>query len=251
MRYFPCRSDQSVGKAQPQSELAIILHGGHAQLATGGLILAPQDEELVRPGLPPVPPPLLMRRVTIGLKGILPAPETPGAEAEPNPACDHVSPKSIEAVAEILKTPPLVMDNTQFAALQGVRNLLISTGYPPPQALKLTGLTHTNRGYLALKRYPETVEHTGRYAVGQKIAALQRREGNTSAVTAKKFTLKAAVEFGIGRQRGNALLGLKFLKGVNPVLIGEAPLPDLGGAGLALLISRRRHEYIISERAFR
>ena len=143
------------------------------------------------------------------------------------------------------------MHNREFAALQRIGNLFLGTADAPVQTLNLPELTLTDRRYLALYRYPEAVEHTGRYAVGQKIAALQGREGNTGAVTAKKFTLKAAVEFGIGRQRGNALLGLKFLKGMNPVLIGESPLPGLGGAGLALLISRRRHEYIISERAFR
>ena len=130
---------------------------------------------------------------------MLPVPETPGPEADPNPACGHVSPKGSKTVAEILKTPPLVMDHSQLTALQGLGNLLGPARYPPLQTSDKEDLTLADRRYLALKGYSETVEHTGRYAVGQKILALERREGNTSAVTAKKLALKAAVEFGIGR----------------------------------------------------
>ena len=126
-------------------------------------------------------------------------PETPGPEADTHPAFGHVSPLRIKTVAEFLKTPPLVMDDSQHAPLQGVSNLPLSTGYTPHHAIRLKGLTLADRRYLALKGHPESVEHAGRDAVSQRILTLQRGEGNTSAVTAKKLALEAAVKFAVGR----------------------------------------------------
>ena len=74
---------QAIRHTQPQGQRAIIGNCGHTQLATSRLIPAAQHEELVAAGILPVPAPLLMTGVAIGLQVMLLAPQPLRPETQP------------------------------------------------------------------------------------------------------------------------------------------------------------------------
>ena len=60
--------NQAIGHSQTQGHRAVIGNGSHAELATRRLIPTTEHEELVAAGISPVPEPLLMAGVAIGIQ---------------------------------------------------------------------------------------------------------------------------------------------------------------------------------------
>ena len=115
---------QRVRHSQPQGQRPVISNGRHAELATRRLIPAPQHEELVTAGVPPVPEPFLMAGVAVGLQMMLLAPQPLRPEAQPHSALSYVAFQCSQPDSQIGQPPFLLMDLIPPAMPSGIGDLL-------------------------------------------------------------------------------------------------------------------------------
>ena len=128
-------SRQAVGHTQPQGQCAVVGHGGHAELATRRLIPAPQDEELVAASILPIPEPLLVAGVAVGLEIVLLPPQPRRPAAQPHSARSNVGFQLRQPVPQIGQPPFPLMNLIKSATFGGIGDLLLCPCNPPPQAV--------------------------------------------------------------------------------------------------------------------
>ena len=244
---------QAIRHTQPQGQRAIIGNCGHTQLATSRLIPAAQHEELVAAGILPVPAPLFMTGVAIGLQVMLLAPQPLRPETQPYQPSRDVGLQHCQFGFQVCQPPPLLVNLLPPTLLLGLRNLLFPWSNSPLQAVHPQPLRRPHRRHLAVQRHPHRVEQPRRYPVLTDVVALQRRCRPFRRDFSKQLALHLAVQLSIGCQRGISRLTVQAHIAGDASLIGggQWTLSRIQASGCSMVSAAKCHDYIIPERAQR
>lgn len=102
--------DQGAWQTQPEGKAAMAQVFRHAPLATGGLVLRSQDEDMARPGTLPIVAPFIQRSVPTRLQMELRPEQPPAAKTHPYPVIGVIVLQTDQAVPEDGKATLLLVD---------------------------------------------------------------------------------------------------------------------------------------------
>ena len=145
-----------------QGKKPVISQRGHAQLAATRLISTAQHEEVVAAGPAPIPDPVLVTGIPVGLQVVLLSPQLPGAKAETHPPGLYVRLQFLKFPLQVTRPAPLLVQPVPPGSFPCLGNLPLGPGYTPLQRNPRQPLLLLDRSHLPFQSHPHCVEDPNR-----------------------------------------------------------------------------------------